>query len=273
MEEVGKSGVWAASMRLMDNTQFMFGMALKPREFSRAKLIVDAIKKYYVVNIKGFDQNKLAALTLLFEGSADEVKFQEKHVYSIAYKYGGMKAGEENGIRGYFLTYVIAYIRDFGANHNFVAESFETSVPWSGVSNLCKQVNKRLVEAARKRGIPSNKVFGTCRVTQVYDTGAAVYTYFGLAYGDMPLARVMQVYEEIEVECRDEILKCGGSISHHHGVGKVRKRFVKSSMTPFGIELQQELKQFFDPNNIFAANNTLYRREDEEKHDLEHIKM
>jgi alkyldihydroxyacetonephosphate synthase len=99
-------------------------------------------------------------------------------------------------------------------------------------------VNKRLVEAARKRGIPSNKVFGTCRVTQVYDTGAAVYTYFGLAYGDMPLARVMQVYEEIEVECRDEILKCGGSISHHHGVGKVRKRFVKSSMTPFGIELQ-----------------------------------
>jgi alkyldihydroxyacetonephosphate synthase len=49
-----------------------------------------------------------------------------------------MKAGEENGIRGYFLTYVIAYIRDFGANHNFVAESFETSVPWSGVSNLCK---------------------------------------------------------------------------------------------------------------------------------------
>jgi hypothetical protein len=33
----------------------MFGMALKPREFSKAKLIVDAIKKYYVVNIKGFD--------------------------------------------------------------------------------------------------------------------------------------------------------------------------------------------------------------------------
>ncbi len=69
MEEVGKSGIWAASMRLMDNTQFMFGMALKPREYSRAKVIIDAIKKYYVLNVKGFNQKKLSALTLLFEGT------------------------------------------------------------------------------------------------------------------------------------------------------------------------------------------------------------
>lgn len=27
---------------------------------------------------------------------------------------------------GYFLTYVIAYIRDFGLQYSFIAESFET---------------------------------------------------------------------------------------------------------------------------------------------------
>lgn len=41
-----------------------------------------------------------------------------------------MKAGEENGERGFFLTYVIAYIRDLAALYNFIAESFETSCPW-----------------------------------------------------------------------------------------------------------------------------------------------
>ena len=55
MEEVGKSGNWAASMRLLDNTQFKFGMSLKTEEGSRSKQIIDAIKKYYVLNIKGFD--------------------------------------------------------------------------------------------------------------------------------------------------------------------------------------------------------------------------
>ena len=73
MEEVGRSGIWAASMRLMDNTQFMFGMALKVEETSRAKHLIDAIKKYYVLNIKGFDQSKLCALILSFEGTAAQV--------------------------------------------------------------------------------------------------------------------------------------------------------------------------------------------------------
>ena len=163
---------------------------------------------------------------------------QENHIYKIAAKYGGMNSGEENGIRGYFLTYVIAYIRDFGANHNFVAESFETSCPWNKVSNLCANVRLRLIEASKRYGIPANKVFGTSRVTQVYDTGAAVYTYFGLSYGDMPLNKVMEAYEAIECECRDEIIKNGGSISHHHGIGKTRKRFVKQTMSPLGIEMQ-----------------------------------
>ncbi len=56
-----------------------------------------------------------------------------------------MEAGSENGIRGYFLTYMIAYIRDFAAQYSFVAESFETSCPWSKVSLLCTSVNERLL--------------------------------------------------------------------------------------------------------------------------------
>jgi alkyldihydroxyacetonephosphate synthase len=76
-----------------------------------------------------------------------------------------MPAGEENGLRGYFLTYVIAYIRDFVANFFFVAESFETSVPWNKVTDLCNNVSKRVIDACVKRGIPANKVFATNRVT------------------------------------------------------------------------------------------------------------
>ena len=42
-----------------------------------------------------------------------------------------MMAGEENGKRGFFLTYQIAYLRDFGLNYSVIAESFETSCPWT----------------------------------------------------------------------------------------------------------------------------------------------
>lgn len=50
---------------------------------------------------------------------------------AIAKKYGGMAAGAENGMKGYLLTYLIAYIRDFASDYFCLGESFETSCPWS----------------------------------------------------------------------------------------------------------------------------------------------
>ena len=55
MEEMAKHRIYPASIRLVDNTQFQFGQALKPESESKSEEIVDAIKKYYVLNIKGFD--------------------------------------------------------------------------------------------------------------------------------------------------------------------------------------------------------------------------
>ena len=62
----------------------------------------------------------------------------------------------------------------------------------------------------------------------MYEVGAAVYVYFGYSYGksNIPRDKAVHVFEEIENECRDEVMKQGGSLSHHHGIGKIRKRFM-----------------------------------------------
>ena len=57
---------------------------------------------------------------------------------SIAGEFGGIPGGEENGQRGYQLTYSIAYLRDIGLHYGVIAESFETSVPWDRVADLCR---------------------------------------------------------------------------------------------------------------------------------------
>jgi len=44
-------------------------------------------------------------------GNTDYVQVQEKKIYAIAARYGGIPAGETNGEVGYTLTFVIAYIR------------------------------------------------------------------------------------------------------------------------------------------------------------------
>lgn len=52
-------------------------------------------------------------------------------------------------------------------------------------------------------------------------------------------------------------MKHGGSISHHHGVGKLRKKFLPRSIGNTGVEILKGLKNSIDPNNIFATGNLI----------------
>lgn len=201
----------------------------------------------------------MVAATLLMEGSRSTVRQQERAIYAIAKKYGGMKAGEENGIRGYFLTYMIAYLRDFGFNYQFMAESFETSVPWDNVLTLCQNVKQRIIDDLKQHS--SAIPFVSCRVTQLYDSGACVYFYFGFLWGD--IEDPVKVFSEIEHNARDEILKLGGSLSHHHGVGKLRRSWMESTIGSTGMEMLKGVKKSLDPNNIFGNGNLINLRPDE----------
>ena len=119
----------------------------------------------------------MVACTFVFEGKEREVETREDQVYALARRFHGMKAGSTNGERGYQLTFGIAYIRDFMMNHYILAESFETTVPWSEAVRLCENVKQRLWQEHAKRGLPGQP-FITCRVTQLYDSGVCVYFYF-----------------------------------------------------------------------------------------------
>lgn len=106
MREIAKQRLKPASVRLLDNEQFIFGQALKPEAESFLTSISDALKKFYVTTIKGFDINTMCVATLLFEGDRDEVELLEEKVLAIAKQFGGLSAGEENGKRGMRATLV-----------------------------------------------------------------------------------------------------------------------------------------------------------------------
>jgi alkyldihydroxyacetonephosphate synthase len=52
-------------------------------------------------------------------------------------------------------------------------------------------------------------------------------------------------------------MKYGGCISHHHGVGKLRKKFLPKSIGDTGVNILKGLKSTIDPNNIFATGNLI----------------
>lgn len=110
MREVARQQCQPASIRLMDNEQFKFGRTFR-QESSYAGLILDGLKSLYVTQIKGFNWDKMTVVTILYEGSMAEVLAHEKKINAIALQHKGIPAGEQNGKRGYHMTFVIAYIR------------------------------------------------------------------------------------------------------------------------------------------------------------------
>ncbi|CAD7083672.1 unnamed protein product [Hermetia illucens] len=257
MREVARRRCQPASVRLMDNEQFRFGQSLKPVS-SWFHSAIEKAKQAYVTKIKGYDLSMACAATLLFEGEAEDIQRQESVIYEIAKKYKGFPAGGTNGERGYILTFVIAYIRDFALNHQIVAESFETSVPWDRCALLCRNVKYKVKSECERRHIKNFLI--SCRVTQTYDAGCCVYFYFAFKY--VGIKDPVGTYEAIENAARDEILACGGSLSHHHGVGKIRSKWYPKTVSETGVGLYKAAKNELDPKNIFAAGNLIPNEHD-----------
>ncbi|CAK1547452.1 unnamed protein product [Leptosia nina] len=248
--EVARQRLQPSSIRLMDNEQFRFGHALK-METSWGGVLLDGLKKLYITKIKGFDPLKLCVVTLLMEGNLEQVTERETQLNNIAARFGGIPGGAKNGEIGYTLTFVIAYIRDLALEYNIVAESFETSVPWERTLTLCRNTKRRVITECRKRNVTHYLI--SCRLTQTYDAGCCIYFYFG--FNSAGCADALRTYEEIEEAARDEIIACGGSISHHHGVGKLRKKWYTQTVSETGRRLLFAAKQALDPDNIFALAN------------------
>lgn len=249
-----QTGVLPASIRLLDNIQFRFGSALKPKPSPKDKLM-SQVQQRYVVDFKGFNPTELVAATVLMEGSKSEVAYQEKHILNLAKQFGGISGGETNGKRGYMLTYAIAYLRDFFAEFDVIGETYETTVPWSRIHDVCEAVDKRAREMHHELGLPGEP-YVSPRITQLYRTGVCIYFTHGFSTKGFDNAD--EIFANIEREMRRTIMANGGSLSHHHGIGKLRADFMPDVLSDTSIELLRDIKQTHDPDNVFGiANNVM----------------
>ncbi len=252
-------GTLPASIRLVDNLQFRFGHSLKP---SSPDVMIDKLKKFFLFKVKGFDPMEMAACTVLMEGSTAEVDQQKNIIFPMAKKYGGVSGGASNGERGYLLTFAIAYIRDFFSRYHIIGETFETSIAWDKIVPTCHAVVKKAEEKHKEFNLPG-KPFLSYRVTQTYHTGVCIY--FIYAFSHQGIDNPTDIFHKIERELRITIMEHGGSLSHHHGVGKIRQSFLPQVFSETGMESLRQWKDKIDPKNIFGIGNGVFQR-GEEKH-------
>ncbi len=249
-----RSGMVPASVRLVDNLQFRFSQALKPLP-QGVKAVEQKAQRFFLEAVLKYDLRQVSAATVVMEGSQQEVSAQHKHLNRMARKFRGIAGGARNGQRGYMLTYAIAYIRDFLAPYYISGETYETSCSWDNIHDVVNAVSKRAWELQEQFNLFGSP-FISARVTQLYHSGVCVYFTHG--YSNRGLDEPLPVFITIEDEIRKAILAAGGSISHHHGVGKLRQQFMDEVITEPSRDMLRSLKSSVDPENIFGIRNGVY---------------
>ena len=254
MNKVARSNLIPASSRLMDNSMVRFASALKAEKTGSEKLI-ESIKNFFVFKVKGFDPKQCVVAIFKMEGSTQEVLYQKKNLKVLAKEYNPVFAGSGQGKSGYNLTLAIAYIRDFFMDQNIIGETLESAVPWSDVIKVSEAVTTKLQELHKKHNLPGSFLFGS-RLSKVYHSGACMYNTIAMSFKG--IEKPEEVFEEIEHTLRKTIIENGGSISHHHGVGKLRKDFIPDMVSDGSVQLIKDIKKSQDPTNVFGVANNVF---------------
>lgn len=251
LKAVRAAGALPASIRLVNNREFRFGQALRPAARGAARW-TSRLQRVWLTRVLGFDPSALAACTVVMEGTPQQVRDEARALRAVAKPFRAVWAGAGNGRRGYALTFAIAYLRDFFSQFGIVGESFETSVPWDRIDQVCSSVERALSAECAARGV-AGRPYLSYRVTQTYHTGVCIY--FTMALSGRGLADPGGAFHEIEQALRQVILDAGGSLSHHHGVGKIRQIFLPQVHTAAGLDAIRAAKRSVDPRNVFGIGN------------------
>jgi alkyldihydroxyacetonephosphate synthase len=107
------------------------------------------------------------------------------------------------------------YVRDVCVAAGIVSETFETAVTWERFVAFHEQVTAAAEQAMREVGADPGGV--SCRFTHVYPDGPALY-YTVLARGRR--GEEVEQWREIKCAVSDAIEREGGTITHHHAVGR-----------------------------------------------------
>lgn len=134
------------------------------------------------------------------------------------------------------------YLRDGVARLGWVAETFETAVTWAGFASLHASVT----EAVRGVLGPAGGSL-SCRFTHVYPDGPAPYF---TVVAPSRAGRQLGEWQAIKEAASEAVLAAGGTITHHHAVGRDHRPWYDRQRPDLFAEAFTAVKHRLDPAGV-----------------------
>ena len=163
-----------------------------------------------VLRLLGYKPLKRCLMFVAVEGDADYAKLVAAKIKSVAKKHGGLSLGAGPTQKWLEQRYSSAYLRDPLMDLGLMTDTLETAVSWENLMQVWSATRAYL------KARPNTVCM--VHISHVYENGANLYFTF---LSPIRKGKDIEDFTRYHRGLIDTIHASGGSLSHHHGVGRM----------------------------------------------------
>ena len=192
-----------------------------------------------------------AVLILRFEGDDFRTEVEEGQGRSVCRALGGFDLGSGLAHGWYRDRYHTPYLREVLFDRGVLLDVVETATEWDNVAALHARVQAALTQAIVATG---SKALVMCHLSHAYTDGASLYFTFLAHANHRHEPEQWQVIKDAATDC---IVRSGGTLSHHHGVGHDSARWMPAETGAAGMLALRAVKAALDPEGVMNPGKLL----------------
>ena len=196
-----------------------------------------------LLKLRGIDANAACMCLIGYIGSRRQVRIAKSEAGSILRRFKGIAVGKHMGRTWKKNRFRSAYLRNTLWDLGYAVDTLETAVNWDRVTDTMGAVETALEKALESE---NERMLAFSHLSHVYATGSSIYTTFVFRLADTP-HKALERWHKLKQAASRAIVKAGGTISHHHGIGTDHKPYLEAEKGTIGINTLQQAFNYLDP--------------------------
>lgn len=186
-----------------------------------------------------------------FEGDEESVARRRALAVRALRRGGAAYLGEGAGRSWEHGRYQGPYLRDTLMGMGAMVETLETSHTWSRLHELHAAVAAAIRGALAAQDTPG---LAFCHLSHAYADGASLYFTF---ISRSRRGEEIEQWGAVKRAASEAIVASGGTITHHHAVGRDHVPYMEAEVGETGIEVLRATKEQLDPAGIMNPEKLL----------------
>ncbi|HPD57495.1 MAG TPA: FAD-binding oxidoreductase [Smithellaceae bacterium] len=195
------------------------------------------------LTLRGFKPMRRCLCLGNVEGEHDYAKLVARKIKAVARKHKAISLTGYAARKWEHTRYTEPYMREDLGDYDIVIDTLEAAVTWDNFHRLHQGV-RAYIKSRRD-------TMCMAHASHFYPQGTNLYFIF-IAHMTDP-----EEFRQFQRGIIDKIQEYGGSLSHHHGVGRMIGPWMEKHLGKEQMSVLRALKNHFDPNNIMNPGGQL----------------